>query len=77
MGGDESIKKSRTEDIMADSAYLVLTSPSKTTTGNYFIYYNYYNLGWLNTEEIWVTDFKKYQVDKNIEEKDLLLDFFV
>ena len=37
LGGDESIKRSRTDDIMGDAAYLILKSDSKKTTGNFFI----------------------------------------
>ncbi|MEV6771049.1 NAD(P)-dependent oxidoreductase [Nocardia sp. NPDC051030] len=37
LGGDEMMSTSRTPDIYADSAYLVLTSPAKDTTGNFFI----------------------------------------
>ncbi|MQY26883.1 SDR family oxidoreductase [Nocardia aurantia] len=37
LGGDETIASSRTPDIYADAAYLVLTSPAKDTTGNFFL----------------------------------------
>ncbi|MEV4128872.1 NAD(P)-dependent oxidoreductase [Nocardia sp. NPDC049707] len=37
LGGAEMIATSRTPDIYADAAYLVLTSPSKETTGNFFL----------------------------------------
>ncbi|MFF0631463.1 SDR family oxidoreductase [Nocardia sp. NPDC004151] len=37
LGGEEMISTSRTPDIYADAAYLVLTSPAKDTTGNFFI----------------------------------------
>ncbi|AYF76527.1 NAD(P)-dependent oxidoreductase [Nocardia yunnanensis] len=37
LGGAEMIATSRTPDIYADAAYLVLTSPAKDTTGNFFI----------------------------------------
>lgn len=39
LGGDESIKRSRNCDIMADSAYLILTSNSKDpkNSGNFYI----------------------------------------
>jgi NAD(P)-dependent dehydrogenase (short-subunit alcohol dehydrogenase family) len=36
-GGDEMIANSRTPDIMADAAYLVLMSPATEITGNFFI----------------------------------------
>ncbi|MEU1425859.1 NAD(P)-dependent oxidoreductase [Nocardia sp. NPDC005746] len=37
LGGEEMISTSRTPDVYADAAYLVLTSPAKDTTGNFFI----------------------------------------
>ncbi|MGX1771974.1 SDR family oxidoreductase [Nocardia brasiliensis] len=37
LGGEEMIATSRTPDIYADAAYLVLTSPAKDTSGNFFI----------------------------------------
>ncbi len=36
LGGDEAMRRSRNTDIIADSAYLILTSPSNCT-GNFFI----------------------------------------
>ncbi|NNH74116.1 NAD(P)-dependent oxidoreductase [Nocardia uniformis] len=37
LGGEQMISTSRTPDIYADAAYLVLTSPAKDTTGNFFL----------------------------------------
>ena len=37
LGGEEMVRTSRTPDIYADAAYLVLTSPATETTGNFFI----------------------------------------
>ncbi|MFQ6327792.1 SDR family oxidoreductase [Nocardia sp. CWNU-33] len=37
LGGEEMIATSRTPDIYADAAYLVLTAPSKETSGNFFL----------------------------------------
>ncbi|NKY49997.1 SDR family oxidoreductase [Nocardia vermiculata] len=37
LGGEEMVQTSRTPDIYADAAYLVLTSSAKDTTGNFFI----------------------------------------
>ncbi|MFX0573208.1 SDR family oxidoreductase [Nocardia nepalensis] len=37
LGGEEMIATSRTPDIYADAAYLVLTSPAKETSGNFFL----------------------------------------
>jgi len=37
VGGDEMVANSRTPDIMADAAYVVLTAPAAETTGNFFL----------------------------------------
>lgn len=37
LGGEELIKRSRTPQIVADAAYLVLTRDSKECTGNFFL----------------------------------------
>jgi citronellol/citronellal dehydrogenase len=37
LGGDESMRRSRNTDIMADSAYFILTSDSRQNTGNFYI----------------------------------------
>ncbi len=37
LGGDAMMKTSRKDTIMADAAYVILTSNSRKTTGNYFI----------------------------------------
>jgi len=55
---------------MSDSAYVILTSVSKSTSGNFFI----------DDEvlaSIGITNLDKYKADPNIAEKDLAPDFFV
>jgi citronellol/citronellal dehydrogenase len=37
LGGEDSVKRSRTPEIMADAAYFILTRDSRTTTGNFFV----------------------------------------
>jgi citronellol/citronellal dehydrogenase len=37
LGGEAIVARSRTPEIMADAAYLVLTSPARERTGNFFI----------------------------------------
>ncbi len=37
LGGDESVRKSRKDTIMGDSAYIILSSDSRKNTGNYYI----------------------------------------
>lgn len=37
LGGDETVARSRTPEIMADAAYAILVRDSRTCTGNFFI----------------------------------------
>ncbi|WP_068080721.1 SDR family oxidoreductase [Polycladidibacter stylochi] len=37
LGGEEMIKASRTPQILADAAHIILTSPANETSGNFFI----------------------------------------
>lgn len=37
LGGDETMRRSRTPEIVADAAHVILTSDSRTCTGNFFI----------------------------------------
>ena len=59
---------SRTPAIMADSAYEILTRPSRECTGNFFIDDDV-------LEEAGVTDFSVYRIGER--EEDLALDFWV
>jgi citronellol/citronellal dehydrogenase len=67
LGGDEAVAHSRTPDIMADAAWEILTKPSRTTTGNFFV-----------DEDVLraagVSNFDKYQLDPGAE---LWPDFFL
>jgi citronellol/citronellal dehydrogenase len=67
LGGDASIKGSRTPEIMADAAYAIFQRPARETTGNFFI-----DEDLLRTEG--VTDFAKYAVDPTAP---LIQDFFI
>jgi len=67
LGGDEMMRASRTPQILADAAHIMLTRPSREFTGNFviddmFLY------------EHGVTDFEKYRVDPSVK---LAPDFFV
>ncbi|HME14833.1 MAG TPA: NAD(P)-dependent oxidoreductase [Mycobacterium sp.] len=68
LGGDDMVADSRTPDIMADAAYVVLTSPARKTSGNFFI-----------DDEVLkahgVTDFEKYRVVAG--DAELKLDLFL
>lgn len=67
LGGDDTIRGSRTPEIMADAAYTILTKPSRSFTGNFCI-----------DDEVLraagVTDFDKYQ---SVPGAELLPDFFL
>jgi citronellol/citronellal dehydrogenase len=67
LGGDETMRGSRTPQIMADAAYAILTKPSREFTGNFCI-----------DDEILakegVTDFSKYQ---SVPGAELYPDFFI
>ena len=67
LGGDATIHGSRTPEIMADAAHVILTRPSRECTGNFFI-----DEDLLRSSG--VTDFGKYQTVPGAE---LIPDFFV
>lgn len=68
LGGDTLKSLSRTDAIMADAAYAILTKPSRDCTGNFFI-----DEDLLRTEG--VTDFSKYAVTPGNTQ--FAADFFV
>ena len=70
LGGDMMMVRSRTVDIMADAAHIVLTRNSREFTGNFYI-----DDDVLASEGI--TDLNHYQVDTALDIKELLPDFFV
>jgi citronellol/citronellal dehydrogenase len=67
LGGDETMRASRTPEIMADAAHAILTKDFKTHTGRFLI-----DDDVLRAEG--VTDFSKYGATKGV---DLLPDFFI
>ena len=66
LGGDYMIQRSRKVEIMSDAAYEILTSNSKTVTGNFFV-----------DDDLIGGDLKKYNVNPEIPEEDLMPDFFL
>ena len=70
LGGSDMMQKSRTDKIMADAAYIILTSDSRKTTGNFFI-----DDSLLKAHG--VTNFDQYKVDPKVKDEDLMPDFFV
>ena len=67
LGGDAMMQISRTPEILADAAHLILTKPSREFTGNFVIDDTF-------LFEHGVSDFEKYRVDPS---KLLAKDFFV
>ncbi len=68
LGGDRIVAMSRTPEIVADAAYIILTQPSRSFTGQFCIDDTILNtLGG-------VTDFEGYRVDPK---QPLVADFFV
>ena len=67
LGGDATIRGSRSPEIMADAAYEIVTRPSRECTGNFFIDDDL-------LKSAGVTDFAKYQT---VAGADLIPDFFV
>ena len=70
LGGDESIKRSRTPDIMGDAAIFILNSDSSKVTGKFFI-----------DDEVLVSmgtnDLEKYNCVKGVSPNNLMPDFFI
>jgi citronellol/citronellal dehydrogenase len=60
VGGEDMMRQSRKPEIMADAAHAILTSDSRSCTGNFFI-----------DEELLrsrgVTDFEQYAMEKGVE----------
>jgi citronellol/citronellal dehydrogenase len=70
LGGDPFLKKSRTPEIMADAAYVILTKKSREYTGKFCI-------DDLVLYESGVRDFSKYAAVPGTKDADLLPDFFL
>lgn len=67
LGGDAMMKASRSPDILADAAHMILTKPAADFTGNFIIDDSFL---FENGE----TDFEKYRIDSS---QQLMPDFFV
>jgi citronellol/citronellal dehydrogenase len=70
LGGDPFLQKSRTPEIMADAAHVILSKPSREFSGNFCI-------DDLVLQDAGVRDFAKYLAVAGTAEKDLLPDFFL
>jgi citronellol/citronellal dehydrogenase len=70
LGGDPMMSRSRTPEIMADAAYVILTQPSRDFTGRFCI-------DDLVLFDAGVRDFSKYLAVPGTPESKLLPDYFV
>lgn len=65
--GNEAMNGSRTDEIMADAAHVIISSDSRTTTDQFFI-----------DDEVLVSvgvkDFQKYKVNPKVADHDLVTD---
>jgi citronellol/citronellal dehydrogenase len=61
LGGDESVRRSRSPEIMADAAHAILTRDSRKCTGNFFVDDDV-------LAEDGVTDFAKYHLGEADDE---------
>ena len=71
IGGDPLMKKSRTAEIMADAAHVILTQPSREFTGNFCID------DVVLHQMAGVRDFSKYAAVPGTPESELMPDFFL
>ncbi|MEZ6117344.1 MAG: NAD(P)-dependent oxidoreductase [Pirellulaceae bacterium] len=67
LGGDEAMRRCRTDQIVADAARSILIRPSRECTGNFFVDEDV-------LREDGVTDFEQYRISSDGE---LLADFFL
>jgi citronellol/citronellal dehydrogenase len=67
LGGDATIRGSRSPEIMADAAHVILTRPSRECTGNFFVDDDL-------LRSVGVSDLSRYQT---VAGADLIPDFFV
>jgi NAD(P)-dependent dehydrogenase (short-subunit alcohol dehydrogenase family) len=72
LGGDSLMRVGRLPSIMADAAYVIITSKSSKTTGNYF-----YDDEVLLSSGLTSADLLKYNYDKSVPQSDLAIDFFI
>ncbi|MFL3646299.1 MAG: SDR family oxidoreductase [Cellvibrionales bacterium] len=70
VGGDPIVQRSRTVEIMADAAHVILTRNSREFSGNFCV-----DQEVLEAEG--TSDFSKYRFNPELAEKDLMPDFFI
>lgn len=70
LGGEESLRRSRKPEIMADAALAVLNRDSRVCTGNFFVDEDV-------LKEEGVNDFSCYQLDPSLPQEELIPDFFL
>ncbi len=70
VGGDPIVQRSRTVEIMADAAHVILTRNSREFSGNFCV-----DQEVLEAEG--ASNFSKYRFNPELAEKDLMPDFFI
>ena len=70
LGGDYSMNRSRTPDIMAEAAYLILLQNSKRFNGNFVIDEDILRCAGIN-------NFHRYKVNPNVKDEEIMPDFFL
>jgi len=70
IGGEHVVNASRTPEIMADAAHRILTKDSRTTTANFFVDEDV-------LREEGVEDFSGYRVNPELDDNQLMPDFFL
>ena len=69
-GGEHVVNASRTPEIMADAAYRILTKDSRTITANFFVDEDF-------LREEGIEDFSGYRVNPELDDSQLMPDFFL
>jgi citronellol/citronellal dehydrogenase len=87
LGGDDMMRRSRTAEIMADAAYVLMCSDSRRNTGNFWIDdevmvgtgSSHHHSPPLSPSctTVGAVDLSKYRVDQSLPEHDLCPDLFV
>lgn len=72
LGGESLMRVGRVPEIMADAAYVIITSKASKTTGNYF-----YDDEVMLSSGLSTADLLRYNYDNKVPQSDLAIDFFI
>lgn len=70
LGKNQSLSKSRHEEIMAEAAHIILTNSSKSVTGQFFLDEDV-------LKSVGQNDFSKFKVSQSTKDQDLMLNMFI